>query len=188
MVCREHLRRCASFSLFPRYPVQNTNGPVKVFPSYSSYLFVAEALGHSKTLRIANIYPGRQANGSTITTALGDMSAGELVAYGFWEDALPAQHQFPAKLALINLQIFNETQTIARPSSTFDISSYLQTPQRSVTVRRLTAPGADIKEANVTTWAGQNFASGLPSGKFVEEKVTGGKIVVKASEAVLVVF
>ncbi|KAF9468152.1 glycoside hydrolase family 79 protein [Collybia nuda] len=168
------------------YPVQNMNGPVKVFPSYSAYLFVAETLGHSKSLRIANIYPGRQANGSTITTALGDKSAGELVAYGFWDDALPTRHRFPVKLALLNLQIYNQTQNIPRPVSTFDISAYKQDPSSQVTIRRLTAPGADVKEANVTSWAGQTFAQGIASGKVIEEKVRGGRISVSASEAVLV--
>ncbi|KAG5220183.1 glycoside hydrolase family protein [Salix suchowensis] len=119
------------------YPVENQNGPVKVFPSYASYLFVAEALGHSKAMRIANIYPGRQANGSTITTGGGDSSAGQLVA-------------------------------------------------GPVTVRRLQALGADIKDANVTVWAGQTFESGLAKGRLREERITGGKIVVPASEAVLV--
>ncbi|KAG6918630.1 hypothetical protein DXG01_012749 [Tephrocybe rancida] len=169
------------------YPVQNTNGPIKVFPSYSAYLFVAETLGHSKTLKIANIYPGRQANGSTITTALGDTSEGQLIAYGFWDTAHPSGNKYPTKLALLNLEIFNQTQTIPRPKSTFDISDFLQNSHGPVTIRRLSAPGADIKEANVTTWAGQSFASGLAAGKFVEEKVTGGKIVVQASEAVLVI-
>ncbi|KAF8656853.1 hypothetical protein AX16_002400 [Volvariella volvacea WC 439] len=104
------------------YPVQNLNGPIKVFPSYSALLFVAEVLGHSKTLRIANIYPGRQANGSTITTELGDQPAGELVAYGLWDDAHPRGKEFPAKLVLLNLQIYNQTQTDPRPSATFNIS------------------------------------------------------------------
>ncbi|KAF8896256.1 hypothetical protein BD779DRAFT_1668080 [Infundibulicybe gibba] len=167
------------------YPVQNLNGPVQVFPSYSAYLFVAETLGHSKTMRIANIYPGRQANGSTITTALGDTSAGELVVYGFWDDALPSAHKFPIKLALLNLQIYNQTQTTARPESTFDISAFLRNND-AVTVRRLQAPGADVKLANLTTWAGQTFASGVAAGTLTEEKITGGKVVVKASEAVLV--
>lgn len=162
------------------------NGPVGVFPSYSAYLFVAEALGHSKSLHIANLYPGRQANGSTITTALGDKSAGELVVYGFWDDTLPSGHRFPTKLALLNLQIFNKTQNIPRPATTFDISAFLPQRAGSVTVRRLQAPGADIKDANITTWAGQNFASGVAAGRLVEEKVAGGKVIVQASEAVLV--
>ncbi|KAG6888920.1 hypothetical protein C0995_004933 [Termitomyces sp. Mi166 len=169
------------------YPVQNTNGPVQVFPSYSAYLFVAETLGHSKTIKIANIYPGRQANGSTITTALGDTSEGQLVAYGFWDTESPLGSDFPAKFALLNLEIFNQTQSIPRPTTTFDISGFLKDPQQPVTVRRLSAPGADIKEASVTTWAGQDYASGLAAGELAEEQIAGGQIVVQASEAVLVV-
>ena len=157
-----------------------------MFPSYSAYLFVAETLGHSKSLRIANIYPGQQANESTITTSLGDESAGQLVAYGFWDDSLPSKHHFPAKIALLNLQIYNQTQTVPRLTVTFDISEFLQKPSKAVTIRRLTAPGSDVKFSNVTTWAGQNFASGVASGKFAEEKISGGQIAVKASEAVLV--
>ncbi|KAF8986587.1 glycoside hydrolase family 79 protein [Cyathus striatus] len=152
------------------YPVQNLNGPIQVFPSYSAYLFVTE---------ISNIYPGRQSNGSTITTALGDQSEGQLVAYGFWD--------IPTKLALLNLQIFNQTQATPRPSATFDISSFLKDPLKPVTIRRLQAPGADVKLANVTTWAGQNYAFGIASGKLTEERITGGKISVAASEAALVI-
>ncbi|KAG6898543.1 hypothetical protein C0993_006086 [Termitomyces sp. T159_Od127] len=171
----------------PRYPVQNTNGPIKVFPSYSAYLFVAETLGHSKTLKIANIYPGRQTNGSTITTALGDTSEGQLVAYGFWDSESPSGIDFPAKFVFLNLEIFNQTQTIPRPTATFDFSGFLRDPQQPVTLRRLSAPGADIKDADITTWAGQNYASGLAAGNLVEEQIFGGKIIVQASEAVLVV-
>ena len=169
-----------------RYPVQNTNGAVKVFPSYSAYLFVAETLGQSKMLKVANLYPGRQNNGSSITTALGDTSEGQLVAYAFWDIDLPSGSEFPTKFVLLNLEIFNQTQTIPRPAVTFDISDFLKDPRQLVTVRRLSAPGADVKDADVTTWAGQNFASGLAAGKLVEEQTVGGEIVVRASEGVLV--
>ncbi|KAL0954468.1 hypothetical protein HGRIS_003441 [Hohenbuehelia grisea] len=166
------------------YPVENQNGPVKVFPSYSAYLFVAEAIGHSETIRIANLYPGRQTNGSTITTAGGDSSAGQLVAYGLWDDSAPSGTRAPTKLALLNLQIFNQTQTEARPSTIFDISDFVG--KRTVRVRRLQAPGADVKGANVTAWAGQSFESGVSNGKLREERISGGKITVQASEAALI--
>lgn len=180
----------ADFLTF-RYPIENQNGPIKVFPSYSAYLFVAETLGHSKTLQVANIYPGRQANGSSITTAGGDTSSGQLVAYGFWDAKSKTAHDSPTKLALLNLQIFNQTQadTTTRPRVLFDISAYLPRGNGhdgEVRVRRLTAPGADIKEGNVTSWAGQTFGEGVASGRLVEERVRGGKIAVEASEAVLV--
>ncbi|KAH9481455.1 Beta-glucuronidase [Psilocybe cubensis] len=170
------------------YPVQNQNGAIQVFPSYSSYLFIAEALGRSTSLRISNIFPSRQANGSSITTALGDESAGQLVAYGFWDTSKPNAHSFPTKLALINLQIFNQTEIGQRPSAEFDITEYRQNKNRPVTIRRLQAPGADVKAANLTTWAGQNFASGEAAGALKEEKQSSSKISVQASEAVLVVL
>ncbi|GAW05234.1 glycoside hydrolase family 79 protein [Lentinula edodes] len=71
------------------YPIDNLNGPVQVFPSYSAYLFVADTIGSSRSLKIANIYPGRQTNESTITTAGGDTSSGQLVIYGFWDESHP---------------------------------------------------------------------------------------------------
>ncbi|KAF9443574.1 glycoside hydrolase family 79 protein [Macrolepiota fuliginosa MF-IS2] len=170
------------------YPVQNLNGPIKVFPSYATYLFITETLGRSTTVQISNLYPGRQANGSSITTAMGDLSSGQLVAYGFWDTSNVTSHGFPTKLALLNLEIYNQTQvgTTPRPSSTFDISGLLRAPNQTVRVRRLQAPGADVKDANVTTWAGQTFDSGVAVGRVIEESVVGGKIAVPASEAVLV--
>lgn len=168
------------------YPVQSQNGPIQVMPSYASYLFIAETLGQSKTLRISNIYPGRQANGSSITTALGDSSAGQLVAYGFWDSVQPSSHSFPTKLALLNMQIFNQTDVAPRPTTEFDISAFRQDSGRSITLKRLQAPGADVTAGNPTTWAGQTFASGLAVGRMVEEKQTSSIVVVQASEAVLV--
>ncbi|KAJ7158830.1 glycoside hydrolase family 79 protein [Mycena filopes] len=158
------------------YPEDAMNGEKQVFPSYSAYLFIAETIGRSKTLRIANLFPGRQANGSTITTAGGDVSAGQSVVYGFWEDST---HAFPAKLALLNLQIFNQTEPGPRPTTTFDISA------------RLEAPGADVTFGNETTWAGQTFAldsNGLPKGTLKQDIIRGGKIVVEASSAALIIL
>lgn len=66
-----------------RYPVDNLSGPVQVFPAYSAYLFVSELISGSTSLQTANIFPGRQVNGSSITTADGDPSAGQLSVYGY---------------------------------------------------------------------------------------------------------
>ncbi|KAJ3838321.1 glycoside hydrolase family 79 protein [Lentinula raphanica] len=170
------------------YPIDNLNGPVQVFPSYSAYLFVADTIGSSRALKIANIYPGRQSNGSTITTAEGDTSEGQLVVYGFWDESLPSNATFPTKLALLNLQIYNETQEDSRPVATFDISAFLSSADAQVTVRRLAAPGADTQSANVTLWAGQTFENGTPNGTLVEEKVSGGIVTVEASGAALVIL
>ncbi|KAJ3514586.1 hypothetical protein NLJ89_g2287 [Agrocybe chaxingu] len=168
------------------FPVQNLNGPIQVFPAYSTYLFITEALGFSRNLRIANLYPGRQANGSSITTELGDTSAGQLVAYGFWDEDAPTSRSFPTKLALLNLEIFNQTNTGARPSSQFDISAFRRDEKRPVRIRRLQAPGADVKGGNVTTWAGQIFSTGKATGDLVEETQRESTISLQASEAALV--
>ncbi|CAK5269122.1 unnamed protein product [Mycena citricolor] len=170
------------------YPEDAANGEKQVFPSYSAYLFVAEALGTSKTLRVSNIYPGRQSNGSTITPAEGDVSAGQSVVYGFWEES---SHAFPTKLALLNLQAFNQSETGSRPTTVFDISAYLPPKTKTVSVKRLQAPGADIKFGNLTTWAGQTFAldsDGLAQGKLRVDTIRGGKIEVEASGAALITW
>ncbi|KAJ4487487.1 glycoside hydrolase family 79 protein [Lentinula lateritia] len=168
------------------YPIDNLNGPVQVFPSYSAYLFVADTIGSSRSLKIANIYPGRQANGSTITTAGGDTSSGQLVIYGFWDESHPTGTNFPTKLALLNLQIYNQTQDEIRPTASFNISSLLSSINTQISVRRLQAPGADTQLANVTKWAGQTFENGTASGLHIEEKVEGGIVTVEASSAALV--
>ncbi|KAJ3787024.1 glycoside hydrolase family 79 protein [Lentinula aff. detonsa] len=170
------------------YPIDNSNGPVQVFPSYYAYLFVADTIGSSRALKIANIYPGRQSNGSTITPAEGDTSEGQLVIYGFWDESLSSGTNFPAKLALLNLQLYNQTQDDPRPVAFFNISSFLSSADEQVSVRRLQAPGADTRLANETQWAGQTFENGIPSGTFVEEKVRGGIVTVEASSAVLVIL
>ncbi|CAA7267123.1 unnamed protein product [Cyclocybe aegerita] len=168
------------------FPVQNQNGPIQVFPAYSAYLFITEALGFSRNLRIANLYPGRQANGSSITTELGDTSTGQLVAYGFWDEDAPTSRSFPTKLALLNLEIFNQTNTGTRPSSQFDISAFRRNEKRPVRIRRLQAPGADVKAGSVTTWAGQTFSTGKAAGKLIEETQAESTISLRASEAALV--
>ncbi|KAG0694797.1 glycoside hydrolase family 79 protein [Suillus ampliporus] len=168
------------------YPVDNQNGPIQVFPSYSAYLFVTEAIGHSTSLRLSNIFPGRQANGSSITTAGGDPSAGQISVYGLWDEKSANSDVYPSKLALLNLEMYNQTDSYPRPNITIDISAYLPKKNQEVMVKRLTAPGADAMFANVTTWAGQTFASGVAEGNIVVEKISDGQVVIEASSAALV--
>ena len=68
----------------------------------------------------------------------------------------------------------------------FDISAYRQNTSRPVVIRRMQAPGADTKLGNMTTWAGQTFASGVGVGTLVEETQLGSLVSVVASEAALV--
>lgn len=84
------------------------------------------------------------------------------------------------------MQIFNQTDVAPRPTTEFDISAFREDSGRSITLKRLQAPGADVTAGNLTTWAGQTFASGLAVGRMVEEKQTSSIVVVQASEAVLV--
>ncbi|KAI5896507.1 uncharacterized protein SCHCODRAFT_02615052 [Schizophyllum commune H4-8] len=168
------------------YPVENVNGPVKVFPSYAAYLFVAEMLGTSGDLQIANLYPGRQENGSTITPALGDTSKGQISVYGLWDEAQPV---YPSKFAVLNLEIYNVTQAEAgeaRPNATVDLSAYLPEGETTLRVRRMQAPGADVKEGSVTQWAGQTYGEGVAAGDLVEETISGKNITVEASGAALI--
>lgn len=103
--------------------------------------------------------------------------------YGYWDNP---NAKFPAKLAILNLEIYNSTATYPRPNVTIDFSAYLAHPGQRVTARTMTAPGAEIKYANMTTWAGQTFATGVAEGALVEEYVTSGRIDVAASSATLI--
>lgn len=154
-----------------------------MFPAYSAYLFVSELIGGSRSLQAANIFPGRQSNGSSITTADGDPSAGQLSVYGYWDQQ---NAKYPTKLAILNLEIYNSTATYPRPNVNVDFSAYLAYPGQTVTARTMIAPGAEIKYANMTTWAGQTFATGVAEGELVEEYITSGQIDVAASSAILI--
>lgn len=147
---------------------------------------MTEAIGYSNSLRLSNIFPGRQADGSSVTTAGGDPSAGQISVYGFWDEKSTNSYDYPTKLALLNLELYSQTDTYPRPDTTVDISAYLPKNAQEVTVRWLTAPGSDVLSASLTTWAGQTFASGVAEGNIVEEKVSNGQVVVKASSAALV--
>jgi hypothetical protein len=72
-----------------------------------------------------------------------------------------------------------------RPNTKHDVQHFSihEKSQARLEMRRLQAPGVDVKSVNVTQWVGQMFESGVASGKRVVE---GSAIVVAASEAVLV--
>lgn len=168
------------------YNLWSTVDNPNVFPSYSAYLFVTEAIGYSNSLRLSNIFPGRQADGSSVTTAGGDPSAGQISVYGFWDEKSTNSYDYPTQLALLNLELYSQTDTYPRPDTTIDISAYLPKNTQEVIVKWLTAPGSDVVSADLTTWAGQTFTSGVAEGNIVEEKVSNGQVVVKASSAALV--
>jgi len=90
------------------------------------------------------------------------------------------------KLALLNLEIFNHTQMGRRPAVQVNISEFRMDARSPITIRRMQAPGADTTLGNLTTWAGQTFASGMPAGSLVREQQNGSVVTIAASEAVLV--
>lgn len=95
----------------------------------------------------------------------------------------------PARLAVINWQTFNSTMGEAGVKATslsLDISALVR--KRKTTLKRLTAPGSDEKNADFVTWAGQAWTSGTAVGKEVTEAVHDGKIELRGSEAVLVLI
>ncbi|KAG9308772.1 hypothetical protein JVU11DRAFT_11564 [Chiua virens] len=100
-----------------RYPVDNINGPIQIFPAYPAYVFVSDLIGGSTSLKTANIFPGRQVNGSSITTADGDPFVGQLSVYGYWNHI---NAKYPVKLAILNLEIYNSTATYPRPNVTVE--------------------------------------------------------------------
>jgi hypothetical protein len=105
---------------------------------------MTEAIGHPRTLRPPNIFPGRQANGSSVTTAGGDPSAGRIPVYGFWDENSTNSYDYPTKLALLNLELYKTTDPYPRLNITIDISAYLPKKTREVMVKMMTAPGAYV--------------------------------------------
>ena len=53
----------------------------------------------------------------------------------------------------------------------------------------MTAPYVDTKDTDKTTWAGQSYTDGSPTGELdIEEVGKDGQISVRGSEAVLIFF
>lgn len=95
----------------------------------------------------------------------------------------------PARIAVINWDTFNNTMREAGVKATrllLDISGVVKSTKAKVTLKRLTAPGSDEKDADFVTWGGQAWTNGTAVGEEVMETVHDGKIEVRGSEAVLV--
>lgn len=129
---------------------------------YNAYLFAATAL---------------QGGGKQVDILL----AGErLTAYAVYNDARSLE-----SIVIVNMNQWNSTQSqLDRPSQTFLFPLGLLSSQS--TLRRLTAPGVDSPNANIT-WAGQWVNdTGVIQGRESIESVSRCGVVVKSSEAVLV--
>lgn len=90
-------------------------------------------------------------------------------------------------MVFINTAIRNQTDTSEDETITVDLSSFMES-SRSAQVKRMTSPGADSKNSDTATWAGQAFTNGTASGPEMIERIDHGKVTVRGSEAVLVTF
>ncbi|KAJ7444823.1 hypothetical protein FB451DRAFT_1104514, partial [Mycena latifolia] len=155
------------------YPVDSPlRGRRRANPSYVSQLFIAEAVGKSKTSRLLAL------------DAPAGVSPDLFAAYAVYDTRQLA----PTRIAVINWQTFNHTMGesgAAATSVSLDISAALPR-RRSATLKRLTAPGNDETDSDLVTWAGQAWTNGTAQGKEVLEAVKDGKIEIRGSEAVLV--
>ena len=90
-------------------------------------------------------------------------------------------------IVAVNMNEYNQTASaVARPSVTLSLPESV-TKGANVQVRRLTAPGADVKTGE--TLAGRTVdKSGVITGTEVVEALVSGGVVLKSSEAVLLSF
>ncbi|OAG02711.1 uncharacterized protein CC84DRAFT_1250585 [Paraphaeosphaeria sporulosa] len=89
-------------------------------------------------------------------------------------------------IVLVNMDVFNSTSTPAssRPSAEFKLPAELCGKNSKVSVQRLTAPGAEVRDG--ITFAGQTVAlDGKISGQSKKQFMAGDTVIVYASEAVL---
>ena len=111
------------------------------------------------------------------------MDAERFAAYAFYDgDTI-------SKLALINLQPYYANSTSDFTVS-LDISGVVADSScEQASLKRLTAPYVDSKDAADVTWAGQSFVNGTASGELMVESIRqDGVVQVRGSEAVLVSF
>jgi hypothetical protein len=106
-----------------------------------------------------------------------------LTAYAIYE---AGQRAKLSSIAVVNLNMWNSTEPVAeRPYTAVELPSWLDCSKARV--KRLTAPGVEI--ATNITWAGQYVQNdGQIVGKEVIESVENGRVLVGASEAVLISF
>ncbi|KAL7415167.1 hypothetical protein BDY24DRAFT_432182 [Mrakia frigida] len=166
----------AAFSTYNLwYPIDSPlRGPRRTNPSYLGYLALTEAIGGSGRSRIVEL--------ETPPNLSRDFFAG----YAIWDDDLSLTS--PSRLAFLNLRPFNVSSSFTNTSVSLDISSFLDVSEctSTVTLKRLTAPGGNELESQLSTWGGQSWSNGTADGAKILEVVSDGQIGLRGSEAVLV--
>lgn len=151
------------------YPRNSSKrGEPRALPSFVSLLFITEALGDGSGAQVA-----------ALDTPEG-LNKDHFSSYAFYEDdAL-------SKIALINMKPYykNSTEDF---TVTVDLSQYTQDLESPAQLKRMTAPYVDEGETERSTWAGQSFKNGEPTGELdIEEIGEDGLVEVRGSEAVLI--
>lgn len=136
-------------------------------PLYYGHLFVAEAIGGGD-MQVRVIHFGAS-----------------LAAYGIYRKPSCAQPAVLAHVVVVNSEQYHGTGE--RPSIMARLALPDDSPRRSKTVRRLTAPIVLAKEG--ITWAGKAVdTDGVIRGDEVLSELQADMFVVPASEAVMVSF
>jgi hypothetical protein len=109
-----------------------------------------------------------------------------LAVYAIWDPS--ARTDGIARLVVLNMALRREG-VVADEGKTVsvDVGKYVRRG-RSAAVKRMSSPGVESKDSGRVTWAGQSYSAGVPAGSEVVERLSGGRVSVRASEGVLVTF
>jgi hypothetical protein len=137
------------------------NIPATVYPTYYSWLFMAEVLGDISSPTILEL------------SAFGSST---LAAYAIYNGSRLS------KIVVLNLAFFNGTSS-ERPIQAIDLSGVLG---RILSVTRLTGTSSASTSVEDTIWAGQTYATGKADGTRVTEKCYNGLVQIAASEGIII--
>ncbi|KAM7195553.1 beta-glucuronidase [Naviculisporaceae sp. PSN 640] len=155
----------SSYSLL--YPVDSSKrGKARVLPVFVSQLLVAEALKDGGRIAALQTPSGVKVN--------------EFSGYAIFDK----EGRKVIRLVILNMKPYYKGGSAPRRTVDVDIGAH-----QGATVKRMTAPSVDEKFTGNVTWAGQSFMDGPAVGEVVVEDVpVNGKVAVRDSEAVLVIF
>jgi hypothetical protein len=147
------------------YPVDSSKrGAARVLPVFVSQLLVTEALSGGARIAALETPEGLAVRGFSAYGIFGDK--GEVL-----------------KMVVLNMKPYYAGSG-APATLELDIGEHA-----GATVKRMTAPSVDEKDAAKVTWAGQSFRDGRAIGaETVQHLASGAKVSVRDSEAVLVTF
>jgi hypothetical protein len=170
---RMNVQQSTGFSYTSWRGVDYFGKPAAVLPPYYAHPFVADVIGNSGNIRVLDLKLGLD----------------QLSAYAIYNTATNRV----SKIVLINLREWSSTSSSSRPSRSVTINVNNASYGGTVRIEKLTAPGAEIRDAGSISWKGQSWtraSNGLPistSSTTQNTRASGGRftVEVKASEALL---